>query len=97
MSFYLLHHHLKIYLNPLDIEKLKLKVGRKVKVSNDLGKADYILESLDTINQGVALIYSGSPMGINKSHNPNIFISDKPEELGYSGAYNSAIINVEKI
>lgn len=87
----------KIYLNPLDIEKLKLKIGRKVKVSNDLGKADYTLKSLDSINQGVALIYSGSPMGINKNHNPNIFISDKPEELGYSGAYNSAIINVEKI
>jgi anaerobic selenocysteine-containing dehydrogenase len=87
----------KIYLNPLDIEKLKLKIGRKVKVSNDLGEADYILESLDSINQGVALIYSGSPMAINKNHNPNIFISDKPEELGYSGVYNSAIINLEKI
>jgi anaerobic selenocysteine-containing dehydrogenase len=87
----------KIYLNPIDIKKLKLKIGRLVKVSNDLGFAIYILEGFDAVKPGVALIYSGTPMGLPKSYNPNIFIPDKAEQLGCSGVYNSAIVKVEKI
>jgi anaerobic selenocysteine-containing dehydrogenase len=87
----------KVYLNPIDIEKLKLKIGKQVKVSNDLGNATYILEGFDSVKPGVALIYSGSPMGSPKNYNPNIFISEKAEQLGYSGVYNSAIVKVEKI
>ena len=87
----------KIYLNPIDIEKLKLKIGKKVKVSNDIGNAIYILEGFDSIKPGVALIYSGSPIGPPKNYNPNIFIPDKAEQLGFSGVYNSVIVKVEKI
>ncbi|TFG15848.1 MAG: hypothetical protein EU531_08045 [Promethearchaeota archaeon] len=86
----------KIFLNPLDIQSLKLKIGQKIKVSNSFGNANFILEEQNSIDPGVALIYSGSPMEFNKYPNPNIFISDRPEELGYSGAYNSAIVKIEK-
>ena len=86
-----------IYLNPSDINSLKLKIGEKIKVSNNIGKADYILKDLESLNPGVALIYSGSPMGLRRNNNPNIFISERPEELGYSGSYNSAIVKIEKL
>ncbi|MFX1494442.1 MAG: molybdopterin-dependent oxidoreductase, partial [Promethearchaeota archaeon] len=53
----------KIFLCSLDIEKLGFKIGEKVLVSNDLGSATYFLEENNTLNSGVALIYSGSPLG----------------------------------
>ncbi|MFX0026169.1 MAG: molybdopterin-dependent oxidoreductase [Candidatus Hermodarchaeota archaeon] len=86
----------KIFLCSLDIEKLGFKIGEKVLVSNDLGSATYFLEENNTLNSGVALIYSGSPLGLEKSVNVNIFTSNRPEELGFSGAYNSAKILISK-
>ena len=87
----------KIYLNPSDIKSLKLNIGDKVIVSNNIGKANYTLDELESIISGVALIYSGSPMGLRSNYNPNVFISETPEELGHSGVYNSAIVKIEKI
>jgi len=86
----------KIFLCSLDIEKLGFKIGEKLSVSNDLGSATYFLEENNALNSGVALIYSGSPLGLEKNVNVNIFTSNTPEELGLSGAYNSAKILISK-
>lgn len=86
----------KIFLCSMDIEKLGCKIGEKILVSNNLGSATYFLEENNTLNSGVALIYSGSPLGLEKNANVNIFTSDRPEELGASGAYNSAKILISK-
>lgn len=85
----------KIYLNPLDIKKLDLRLAEEVLVSNELGNEKYIIEELNTLNIGVAMIYSGCPLGSKR--NINSLISDKPEELGLSGAYNSALISISKV
>ncbi|MFX1494975.1 MAG: hypothetical protein ACFFBZ_11885, partial [Promethearchaeota archaeon] len=60
------------------------------------GSATYFLEENNTLNSGVAMIYSGSPLGLKKNANVNIFTSNIPEELGYSGAYNSAKVLISK-
>jgi anaerobic selenocysteine-containing dehydrogenase len=85
----------KIYLNQIDIEKLDLKIGKAVSVYNNLGNALYIVEKSEIIKPGLAIIYSGSPMA--KHPNPNLFTSDIPEEIGFSGAYNSALVRVKKV
>ncbi len=96
INFNLLDVFDRIYLNPLDIKNLKLDVGQKVLVFNNLGTANYILDESIYLSPGIALIYSGVPMMFSKSVNPNLFISSRSEELGFSGAYNSAIIKVKR-
>ncbi|MFX0021678.1 MAG: molybdopterin-dependent oxidoreductase [Candidatus Hermodarchaeota archaeon] len=86
----------KIFLTSTDIQKLDLEEGCKVKVSNEYGSGIYILSKSPILKPKTALIYSGLSSTIQKGANVNLFISDKPEELGLSGAYNSAIIKIEK-
>jgi formylmethanofuran dehydrogenase subunit D len=107
--FYFLHSQLsqlnqrylnefsKIFLSSDDIQKLNLEEGCKVKVSNEFGSGIYILTKSPILKPKTALIYSGLPSPSQKGINVNYFISDKPEELGFSGAYNSAIIKIDKI
>ncbi len=87
----------KVFLLSDDLNKLGLKVGDKVFVSNNYGSGIYILEDLSTLKSGVVLIYSGLSTSIKGSTNVNMFTPDKPEELGFSGAYNSAIVKISKI
>ncbi|MFX1259954.1 MAG: molybdopterin dinucleotide binding domain-containing protein, partial [Promethearchaeota archaeon] len=87
----------KVFLNPIDIETLRLKPNEEVLVSNDFGKAKYILDQKDSLKPGTALIYSGSPFIDTKYKNVNFLTPDKPEESGLSGAYFSTIIKISKI
>ena len=43
------------------------------------------------------LYLTGLSTSIKGSTNVNMFTPDKPEELGFSGAYNSAIVKISKI
>jgi anaerobic selenocysteine-containing dehydrogenase len=107
--FYFLHSQLtqlnpkyindfcKIYLSPEDIETLNLEIGCEVLVSNEYGSEAYTLAESSILKPRTALIYSGLSSSSKKSPNVNCFIPDRPEELGFSGSYNSAIIKIENI
>ena len=86
----------KIFLNPADIKALNLEVSNEIWVSNEKGSAKYIIAESKALKSGVALIYSGNPSPSAKKSNVNIFTPDKPEELGLSGAYNSAVVEIHK-
>jgi anaerobic selenocysteine-containing dehydrogenase len=87
----------KVFVSEQDLEKLKCKTGDIVIVFNQYGKSKFLINSLNTLQSGVALIYSGGPIRSNDKRNPNFFIPDTPEELGHSGSYNSARIRIKKI
>jgi anaerobic selenocysteine-containing dehydrogenase len=86
----------KVFLRSEDIENLALVEGCKVKVSNEYGSGIYILTKSPILKRNTALIYSGLSCTVPKGVNVNFFIPDKPEELGFSGVYNSAIVKIEK-
>ncbi len=106
--FHFLHSQLKqlnksylndfnnIFLTFEDINKLNLDIGCKIHVSNDYGFGIYILAESPILKPKTALIYSGLSSSSSESPNVNYFVPDKPEELGFSGAYNSAIIKIKK-
>ncbi|NVM34960.1 MAG: molybdopterin-dependent oxidoreductase [Candidatus Lokiarchaeota archaeon] len=107
--FYFLHSQLgqvniryldefsKIFLTPEDIEALGLKTGDKVLVSNEYYTGVYILAELPILKHGTALIYSGLSSTLKENLNVNHFTPDKPEELGFSGAYNSTLVKITEI
>jgi anaerobic selenocysteine-containing dehydrogenase len=107
--FYLLHSQLgqlnqrylnevsKIFLRSEDIKNLDLVEGCKVEVSNEYGSGIYVLTKTPILKRKMALIYSGLSSITPKGVNVNFFIPDKPEEMGFSGAYNSAIVKIEKL
>ncbi|MFX1420249.1 MAG: molybdopterin-dependent oxidoreductase [Promethearchaeota archaeon] len=107
--FYFLHSQLgslntkylndfcKIFLAPEDIDNLNLEIGGEVLVSNEYGSELYTLAESPTLKPKTALIYSGLSSTLKGNPNVNCFISDEPEELGLSGAYNSAIVKIKKI
>ncbi|MFW9950681.1 MAG: molybdopterin-dependent oxidoreductase, partial [Candidatus Thorarchaeota archaeon] len=76
-----------IYISKEDMKTHDLKEGMMVLVQNEYGKGKFILAKSSFLVKGIAMIYSGSPMA-------NFFTPDIPEELGESGAYNSAIIEI---
>jgi len=86
-----------IFLSSEDIERLDLEIGSKVQVSNEYGLGIYILTDSPILKPKTALIYSGLSSTLYEKPNVNYFIPDKPEELGFSGAYNSAIIRIDKL
>ena len=86
----------KVFVSKRDLDKLKCKIGDQVLVYNQFGKSEYIIDSLNSLQSGAALIYSGGPIRSNDTRNPNYFIPDIPEELGHSGSYNSAKIRIKK-
>ncbi|MHA1563450.1 MAG: hypothetical protein ACTSPA_15170, partial [Promethearchaeota archaeon] len=73
------------------------KIGDSVIVFNQYGKSEFIIDTLNSLQSGVSLIYSGGPIRSSDKRNPNYFIPDIPEELGHSGSYNSARIRIKKI
>ncbi len=87
----------KIFLTSEDIETLNLKIGCKVLVSNEYGSEVYTLAESPILKPRTALIYSGLSSTLRGRPNVNCFIPDKPEEIGLSGAYNSAIVKIKKI
>jgi anaerobic selenocysteine-containing dehydrogenase len=87
----------KIFLSSEDIETLNLKIGREVLVSNMYGSETYTLAESSILKPRTALIYSGLSSSSKGSPNVNCFIPDEPEELGLSGAYNSAIVKIRNI
>jgi len=87
----------KVFVSEIDLKKLKCKIGDLVIVFNQYGKSEFLIDSLNTLQSGDALIYSGGPIRSNDTRNPNFFIPDIPEELGHSGSYNSARIRIKKI
>jgi anaerobic selenocysteine-containing dehydrogenase len=107
--FYFLHSQLgqlnqkyliefnKIFLTSKDIQMLDLEEGSKVKVSNEYGSGIYILAESPKLKPRTALIYSGLSSSTQECINANFFIPDKPEELGFSGVFNSVIVKIEKI
>ncbi|MFX1501132.1 MAG: molybdopterin-dependent oxidoreductase [Promethearchaeota archaeon] len=107
--FYFLHSQLgqlnsryrdefrKIFLTSEDIKSLDLELGSEVLVSNEFGTGIYILAESPILKPRTALIYSGLSSSSKKNPNVNHFIPDKPEELGFSGAYNSAIVKIQKL
>ncbi|MHA2400230.1 MAG: molybdopterin-dependent oxidoreductase [Promethearchaeota archaeon] len=86
----------KIFLNSKDIADLGLFSGNEVHVSNEFGSAKYILSELESLKPGVALIYHGLSSPHDGFSNVNLFTPDVPEELGFSGSYNSVIIQIQK-
>ncbi len=86
----------KIFLTPEDIESLELNKGNKVIVSNEYYRGVYILEESNILKSGTALIYSGLSSILEEKTNVNHFTPSKPEELGYSGAYNSTLVKITK-
>jgi len=107
--FYFLHSQLgqlnnryledfnKIFLTTTDIKNLGLTTGEDVLVANEYGTGVYKLAESSMLKSGTALIYSGLSSTLKGTPNVNFFTPDKPEKLGFSGAYNSAIIQVNKI
>lgn len=86
----------KVFLNIEDIKALDSDPGDPVVVSNKYGSATFVLDELQSLKSGIALIYSGGPTYVHRNSNVNMFIPDIPEELGYSGSYNSALIQITK-
>ena len=86
----------KVYLNPNDLESMGLKPNEKVLVSNQFGKAIFILDQNNALKSGTALIFSGLPFANTLFENVNFFTSEKPEESKLSGAYFSVIIKISK-
>ena len=84
----------KIFLHPSDIKRLNLQINKEVTVSNRYGESIYVLDEKLELKPGVALIYSGSPFGFNKSLNVNLFTPQTPEKSHLSGSFNSAIIKI---
>jgi anaerobic selenocysteine-containing dehydrogenase len=87
----------KVFLNKSDITRLNLIQGEKVIVSNEYGKIKYFVEESNLVRSGVALIFSGCPSPLNGDINVNFLISDRPEELGFSGAFNSSIVKINRV
>ncbi|QEE15023.1 molybdopterin-dependent oxidoreductase [Promethearchaeum syntrophicum] len=87
----------KVFVADHDLKKIKCKIGDQVLVFNQLGTSEFIIDTLNSLQSGVALIYSGGPIRSNDAKNPNYFTPDIPEELGHSGSYNSARIRIKKI
>jgi len=87
----------KVFLCSDDIKRLGYSLGEQLRVSNKYGSSTYMLAEDNSLNMGTAMIYSGAPLNLAKNKNVNIFISNKPEELGLSGAYNSAKVLIRKI
>ncbi len=86
----------KIFLHPFDIKRLNLQIDKEVTVSNRYGESNYTLEEKVELKPGVALIYSGSPFGFNRSLNVNLFTPQTPEKSHLSGSFNSAIITISQ-
>lgn len=84
----------KIFLHPLDVQKLKLKKGTFVLVSNRYGQAEYLLDESVQLRPGVALIYSGSPLSSVIGSNVNLFTPQDPEKSRLSGSFNSTTIKI---
>jgi anaerobic selenocysteine-containing dehydrogenase len=84
----------KIFLYPLDIQRLNLKKDTLVLVSNRYGQAEYILDESIRLRPGVALIYSGSPLSSANGSNVNLFTPQDPEISRLSGSYNSTTIKI---
>jgi len=87
----------KIFLSSKDIKTLNLEIGHEVLVSNEYGSETYTLAESSILKNKTALIYHGLSSSSKGSANVNCFIPDKPEELGFSGSYNSAIVEIKKI
>ena len=87
----------KVFVSKQDLIKLKSKTGDIVIVFNQYGKSEFLIDTLKSLQSGIALIYSGGPIRSNDKRNPNYFIPDTPEELGHSGSYNSARIRIKII
>ncbi|UCD02094.1 MAG: molybdopterin-dependent oxidoreductase [Promethearchaeota archaeon] len=87
----------KVFLASEDIKTLDLEIGDKVHVSNEYGAKMYTLEESPILKPGTALIYSGISSTSEGFPNVNYFIPDEPEEMGFSGAYNSAIVEINKM
>jgi len=86
----------KIFVSEEDLKKMECKIGDQVIVFNQYGKSEFLIDINNSLQSGVALIYSGGPIRSNDKRNPNYFIPDIPEELGHSGSYNSAKIKIKK-
>ena len=87
----------KVFLNKFDIENLMINSGDQVLVSNKYGRNVYIVEESNFLIPGIALIFSGCPSPLNGNMNVNFLISDRPEELGFSGAFNSAVVKISRV
>ncbi len=87
----------KIFLNPYDIELIKLKPNEEVLVSNKYSEAKFILDQNNTLKPGTALIFSGLPFVNAEYENVNFFTPEKPEESELSGAYFSVTVKISKI
>jgi anaerobic selenocysteine-containing dehydrogenase len=86
----------KVYLHSEDIKNLNLEIGQNVIVYNEYGTETYRLAESPLLKQKTALIYHGLSSSFQGNPNVNYFITDIPEELGYSGSFNSAIIKIKK-
>lgn len=87
----------KVYISPEDINKFNFIRGEKVIVSNKFGSQEFTVDESQSLKSGVVMIYSGCPLNSSNKTNVNILITDQPEELGFSGSYNSAIVKINKI
>ncbi|MFX0140213.1 MAG: molybdopterin-dependent oxidoreductase [Candidatus Hodarchaeota archaeon] len=86
-----------VYLTSEDIKALDLVIGDEILISNKYATGVYSLAESPVLKPGMALIYSGLSSTSEGTPNVNFFTPDQPEDLGFSGAYNSAIIKITKI
>ncbi len=87
----------KIYISEIDSMKHGFTIGEKVRVFNRYAEAMFIIAIKNSLQGGVALIYSGGPIRQPNQLVVNFFTPDIHEELGRSGAYNSAMIKINRL
>lgn len=71
-------------------------MGDKVLVKNEFSFSNFIVSESMTLIPGVALIYSGST-SFSGNFNVNFFTPDVPEGLGFRGAFNSSIVEIQRM
>ena len=87
----------KAFMNPGDIDKFKLQLGENVKIYNKIGEGIYEVAKMDSLTEGMVLIYSGGPNRHPLTPNANFFTDPQPELLGHSGSYFMGTIRLKSL
>jgi anaerobic dimethyl sulfoxide reductase subunit A len=92
----------KMWINPIDAQKRKLKNGEKVKVFNDRGALVVDIEITHRIIPGVVAIPTGawwSPdkNGIDQNGCINVLTTTRKTALAHGNAHHTNLVQVEKL
>lgn len=87
----------RAFMNPRDIDKFRLEVGERVKIYNKIGEGIYEIAEMDSLKEGMILIYSGGPNRHPLKPNANFFTDPEPELLGHSGSYFMGTVRLKSL